>query len=159
MSIKKSKKHIQAKKAREKEVKKRINENRVILRKERRLELERERAYEIEFAKKSEENLSNEERLERLKNNVKILEALESEYDKEKNISQEQVEKLNKQFEATGEYQELQTELYTIFQEKEALKTKGELTDEKSEEIKSRLDKIGKRIEDLGKIRQENIIS
>jgi len=158
MSIKKSKKHIQAKKAREKEVKKRIHKNRLELRKERRLELERERAFEKEFAKKSEESLSNEERLERLRNNTKVLEALEAEYDKENNISKEQAEKLNKQFEATGEYQELQTELYNIFQEKEKLKAAGELTDEKSAEFKSKLDQIGKRIEELGQIRKENAV-
>lgn len=159
MSIKKSKKHIEKKKTREKEVKKIINKNRVLLRIERRQEMERERAFEREFAKKSEENLSNEERMQRLQNNVEILKALESEYDKENNISKEQAEKLNKQFEATGEYQELQTELYGIFQEKENLKNTGELTEEKSAEIKKRLDEIGKRIEELSKIRQENIVS
>jgi hypothetical protein len=158
MSIKKSKKHIQKKKAREKEVKKRIHENRVLSRIERRNELDRERAYEAEFNKKSEENLSNEERLARLQNNMKVLEALESEYDKDRNISKEQAEKLNKQFEATGEFQELQTELYNIFQEKEKLKESGELTDEKGAAFKARLDEIGKRIEELTKVRSENAV-
>jgi len=94
--------------------------------------LERERAFEREFAKKSEENLSNEERKQRLENSMKMLEALEAEYDKENNISKEQAEKLNKQFEATGEYQELQTELYNLFQEKEKLKEKKRINRRKS---------------------------
>lgn len=158
MSKKNSKKHLQKRKLREKEVKKRIMENRVILRRERRDERIREQAFEKEFAKKSEECLSNEERKERLEHNLKILEALEKEYDKENNITDDKAEKLNKQFETTEEFKKLQVELYEILDQKQKDFKAGDLTPEKEAQYKAKIDDIAQKIEQLKKTREENTV-
>ncbi len=83
MSKKNTKKHFEKRKAREKAVKKKIVESRVLLRKERKLEREREEAYEREFAQKQNMGLTPEQVRAKIEENMKILEAINEEHDVE----------------------------------------------------------------------------
>lgn len=76
----KERKKLQKKKARQKAVKKKLIEKRLEARREAKLVKLRDEAFEREFEKKQNLNLSDEEIKERLENNMKILEALEEEY-------------------------------------------------------------------------------
>lgn len=150
--MKKGKKAIQKKKLRSKEVRKKIVEKRLALRKERKDEQIREQAFEKEFAEKSKSGLSNEEIKSRLEHNLNILEALEKEYDSESQSDKKQ--KVQQQVEAIEQLTNLQNELLLVHQEKESLKEKGELTDEKAAEINAKLEGIGKRMQEAAAKRE-----
>ncbi len=83
MSKKDTKKHFEKRKAREKAVKKRIAESRVFLRKERRLEREREEALEREFAQKQNFGLTEEQVKQKIADSYKMLEAINEAHDVE----------------------------------------------------------------------------
>lgn len=93
----KERKKLQKKKARQKAVKKRLIEKRLADRKERKLERLRDAAYEREFSKKHNLGLSDQEIKERLAHNMKILQALEEEYLREKNANNETIEQVKEQ--------------------------------------------------------------
>lgn len=152
MSMKKNKKAIQKKKLRSKQVRKKIVEKRLALRKERKDEQIREQAFEREFAEKNKSGLSNEEIKSRLEHNLNILEALEKEYDSESQSDKKQ--KVQQQVEAIEQLTNLQNELLAVHQEKESLKEKGELTDEKAAEISAKLENIGNRMQEAAAKRE-----
>lgn len=152
MSMKKNKKAIQKKKLRSKQVRKKIVEKRLALRKERKDEQIREQAFEREFAEKNKSGLSNEEIKSRLEHNLNILEALEKEYDSESQSDKKQ--KVQQQVEAIEQLTNLQNELLAVHQEKESLKEKGELTDEKTAEISAKLENIGNRMQEAAAKRE-----
>lgn len=79
----KNKKKMMKKKAHEREARKRVLEKRTVMRKERKDEKIREEAFEKAFAEKQNLGLTTEEIKEKLENNMKILEALEQEFEKE----------------------------------------------------------------------------
>ena len=83
MSKKDTKKHFEKRKSREKVVKKKIAESRVFIRRERKLEREREEALEREFAQKQNLGLSPEEVRQRIEDSYKMLEAISEEHDAE----------------------------------------------------------------------------
>ena len=93
----KERKKLQKKKARQKAVKKKIIEKRLEARKEAKLVRLRDEAYEREFNKKQNLNLSAEEIKERLENNMKILEALEEEYMRDSSANQEMINEVKEQ--------------------------------------------------------------
>lgn len=144
MSMKKNKSAIQKKKQRAKQVKKRIIENRLLLRKEKKEEFLREQAFEKEFNQKSNLGLSNEEIKQRLEHNMKILEELEKEYDHRP--KDEKAEKVKNQVEALEEFNRLQNELLAVQLEKEEAKQKGEFTVEKAEQINLKLNAIAEKM-------------
>lgn len=150
--MKKNKKAIQKKKLRSKQVRKKIVEKRLALRKERKDEQIREQAFEREFAEKNKSGLSNEEIKSRLEHNLNILEALEKEYDSESQSDKKQ--KVQQQVEAIEQLTNLQNELLAVHQEKESLKEKGELTDEKAAEISAKLENIGNRMQEAAAKRE-----
>lgn len=152
MSMKKNKKAIQKKKDRAKEVRKRVVEKRLILRKERKDELLREQAFEKEFKEKSNLGLSNDEIKSRLEHNMKILEELEKEYDTQAQDGKK--EKVMQQVGAIEKLTNLQNELLAIHQEKEALKQKNELTEEKAAEISAKLEELGNRMQEAAAQRE-----
>lgn len=96
-------KKIEKKKARQKTVKKKIIEKRLAARKEAKMVRLRDEAYEREFAKKQNLNLSAEEIKQRLEHNMKILEALEEEYLKENPASKEVVDSVKEQLDLQKE--------------------------------------------------------
>lgn len=71
-----TKKKVAKKKARQKAVKKKIIENRLQMRRETKLEKERDAAYEREFSKKQNLGLTDEEIKANLEHNMKILQAI-----------------------------------------------------------------------------------
>lgn len=142
--MKKNKSAIQKKKQRAKQVKKRIIENRLLLRKEKKEEFLREQAFEKEFNQKSNLGLSNEEIKQRLEHNMKILEELEKEYDHRP--KDEKAEKVKNQVEALEEFNRLQNELLAVQLEKEEAKQKGEFTAEKAEQINLKLNAIAEKM-------------
>ena len=79
MSIKRSAKHVAKKRARQKEVKKALIEKRLNDRKQKRLDWEREKAFEREFNEKNKIGLSQQEVNEKLAHNMELLTALENE--------------------------------------------------------------------------------
>ena len=93
----KERKKLQKKKARQKAVKKKIIEKRLEARKEAKLVRLRDEAFEREFNKKQNLNLSAEEIKERLENNMKILEALEEEYMRDSSANQEMINEVKEQ--------------------------------------------------------------
>lgn len=97
-------KKIQKKKARQKAVKKKIIEKRLESRREAKLVRLRDEAFEREFAKKQNLNLSAEEIKDRLENNMKILEALEEEYLRQKPENAEIVNQVKEQLEIQQSY-------------------------------------------------------
>ena len=103
---------LQKKKARQKAVKKKIIGKRLEARREAKLVHERDEAYERDFAKKQNLNLSAEEIKERLEHNMKILEALEEEYMKDNPEHQKNIEGVKEQL-------ELQKEMVQAVKEKE----------------------------------------
>lgn len=110
----KERKKLQKKKARQKAVKKRIIEKRLEARREARLIRERDAAYEREFAKKQNMNLSADEIKERLEHNMKILEALEEEYLKENPANKKTVDDVKEQL-------DMQKEMLDNIQQKEKI--------------------------------------
>lgn len=77
----KNNKKVAKKKAHEREARKRVLERRTAIRQERKDDRLREEAFEREFSQKQNLGLTTEEIKEKLEYNMKILEALEKEYE------------------------------------------------------------------------------
>ena len=98
----KNNKKLAKKKAHEREARKRVLDKRMALRQERKDERIREEAYEKAFREKQNLGLTNEEIKAKLEHSMKMLEALEEEYDqspdKQKNtaINQQIKESMDK---------------------------------------------------------------
>ncbi len=160
MSMKRSAKHVAKKRARQKEVKKALIEKRLRERKEKRLEHERELAFEREFAEKNKMGLTNQEVKDRLTNNMQILEALENEFiaEEQANNDPAKSEKALAQLQAIEEFGKIQGEIINLEQEKAALEKAGEFTEEKMKEHSEKLDALKNKITELQKVREENIL-
>ena len=151
MSMKNSKKQISKKKARQKAVKKIIVENRLIARKEKRLEYERELAYEREFAEKQNLGLSADEIKSRLSHNLQILDALEKQLEEEEADKGENISAKNaqEQLAIIEEFGTLHKELIDLNFYKKELEEKGEFTEEKKAKWDAKSEEIKKKIQEL----------
>lgn len=158
MSMKKSKKHFEKKRSRSKEVKKLLIEKRLKNRRELHLDKERELAFEKEFNEKNKMNLPPEEIKTRLENNMKVLEALEEKYVQEQEEKAKNSEKLMAQFKNTEEVAKLQQEIFDMQDNKQGLLDRGEMTPEIEAELKEKLERIGKRMEELVEKHKELIV-
>ena len=151
MSMKNSKKQISKKKARQKAVKKIIVENRLIARKEKRLENERELAYEREFAEKQNLGLSADEIKSRLSHNLQILDALEKQLEEEEADKGENISAKNaqEQLAIIEEFGTLHKELIDLNFYKKELEEKGEFTEEKKAKWDAKSEEIKQKIQEL----------
>jgi hypothetical protein len=151
MSMKNSKKQISKKKARQKAVKKIIVENRLIARKEKRLEYERELAYEREFAEKQNLGLSADEIKSRLSHNLQILDALEKQLEEEEADKGENISAKNaqEQLAIIEEFGTLHKELIDLNFYKKELEEKGEFTEEKKAKWDAKSEEIKQKIQEL----------
>jgi hypothetical protein len=151
MSMKKSKNQISKKKARQKAVKKIIVENRLIARKEKRLEYERELAYEREFAEKQNLGLSADEIKSRLSHNLQILDALEKQLEEEEADKGENISTKNaqEQLAIIEEFGTMHKELIDLNFYKKELEEKGEFTEEKKAKWDAKSEEIKQKIQEL----------
>jgi len=151
MSMKNSKKQISKKKARQKAVKKVIVENRLIARKEKRLEYERELAYEREFAEKQNLGLSADEIKSRLSHNLQILDALEKQLEEEEADKGENISTKNaqEQLAIIEEFGTMHKELIDLNFYKKELEEKGEFTEEKKAKWDAKSEEIKQKIQEL----------
>jgi len=152
MSKKNSRKQVEKKRARQKAVKKVLIEKRLADRKAKRLEFERELAYEREFNDKQKKlGLTQDEVRERLENNMKVLEALEEQMEKEEAARGESDagNKSRAQLDLIEEFGVLQKDLIELHQLKKELEGKGEFTDEAKEKFTTQVEEIHKKLQDL----------
>jgi hypothetical protein len=160
MSIRRSAKHVAKKRERQKEVKKALIEKRLNDRKQKRLDWEREKAFEREFNEKNKIGLSQQEVNEKLAHNMELLTALENELiEEEKNRSTgETSEKALAQLQAIEEFGKIQGDIIALEQEKANLIKEEKFTPEKAEEHAAKLDELNKKVDLLQKVREQNAL-
>jgi hypothetical protein len=160
MSMKRSPKDVAKKRERQRKVKKELIEKRLVDRKERRLEHERELAYEREFNEKNKIGLSKQEVKDKLARNMEILEELEKKFIEEEQLKGDpaQSQKALAQLETIEEFGKIQGELIALNQKKKELEEAGEFTPELAAEHAKKLDEYKQQIEELQKTREANIL-
>ena len=158
MSKKCGRKHLEKKRARQKSVKKTLIEKRLFERKERKMERERELAFEREFNQKQSLGLSKEEINERLQKNIKMLEALEKQHDEEMAAkgNAESIQAIEKQLSTIEEYGKLQGEVINLMEKKKKMQEEGTLDEIAEKEFELSLQDLKNKMEVLNVIRQEN---
>jgi hypothetical protein len=160
MSKKIGRKHMEKKRARQKAVKKILVEKRLVERKERKLEHMREIAFEREFDNKQKIGLSKEEVDEKLRRNIKMLEALEQQHDEEMAAKGQggEVEAIGKQLETIEEFGRLQGELVNLHNKRAELEKNGQLDEEAKKDFELKLLDLNNKMEVLKIVKEENKI-
>ena len=151
MSQKNSRKQIEKKRARQRTVKKLLREKRLEDRKQKRLEFEREIAFEREFNEKQKLGLSNQEVMERLENNMKVLEALENQLETEEAARGEtnKSKQAQLQMEVLEEFGTLQKELIELNTGRKKMEEEGNLSEEDKQKYEAKVQEIKEKISAL----------
>jgi hypothetical protein len=160
MSRKLGRKHLEKKRARQKSAKKDLIERRLADRKEKRLEREREMAFEKEFNGKNKLGISNEEVQQRLENNMKLLEALEKQFieEEEQKGTNNVSEKAQLQLETIEEFGKIQGEIINLQTAKKQSQENNQWTDEQEKQFATELEKLTQALADLENKRKENAL-
>jgi len=107
MSIRKNnKKSIQKRKVREKAVRKKVVENRLEIRKQKKMEELRANAFEEQFKQKENLGLSPSNVRENIEYNMKMLETLNANSEAEKVLKQEAIQRAKEQLELAKQIEE-----------------------------------------------------
>ena len=151
---------MEKKRARQKSAKKDLIERRLADRKEKRLEREREMAFEKEFNGKNKLGISNEEVQQRLENNMKVLEALEKQLieEEEQKGTNNVSEKAQVQLEAIEEFGKIQGEIINLQTAKKQLQENNQWTDEHEKQFATELERLTQALADLENKRKENAL-